>query len=205
MLERFGVFDFFSYTLPGGIYLAAVLTALKLWPIAPALVPFKLDAPLLAILVVVAYLIGLLMSLVTWNPWSRLFRAQQLDKILEKLQRTYPDFTLNMKPTQWPVLQANTAFKDREFSLALDKLRATKLMLSGVSLALFFFAAMLLVYAIGHPRSLISWLGVVTALGASALAMKGSRKYKSWTYHYTFELMIARVVKPEDFVIRKDQ
>ncbi len=204
MLDRLGIFDFFSYTLPGGIYLSALITALTLWPIAPVLPNFKLDATVLVILVAISYLIGLLMSFVKWTPWDRLFPSKKLEAVLEKLQQAYPEVKLKISPNQWPVLQANTAFENHEFSLAVDKLRATHLMLRSVSLALCVFVLLFLVYAAGHPNSLISWLAVIVALGASALAAKGSRIFKSWTYHYTFELMIARVVKPEDFVERKN-
>jgi hypothetical protein len=203
MLNRLGIFDLFSYTLPGGIYLSALITALTLWPIAPAIPNLKLDASVLVILVTISYLIGLLVSPVKWTPWDRLFPSRKVETILEKLQHTYPEVTLKIRPNQWPVIQANTALEDREFSLSVDKLRATHIMLRSVSLALCVFAFLSLAHALGHPNSLISWLGTIAALGASALAAKGSRTFKSWTYHYTFELMIARVVKPEDFVERK--
>ena len=203
MLNRLGIFDLFSYTLPGSIYLSALITALTLWPIAPAMPTLTLNASVLIILVTISYLIGLLVSPVKWTPWERLFPSRKVETILEKLQQTYPEVTLKMRPDQWPVLQANTALEDREFSVAVDKLRATHMMLRSVSLALCVFVFLSLAHAMGHPNSLISWLGAFAALGSSALAAKGSRIFRSWTYHYTFELMIARVVKPEDFVERK--
>ena len=122
MLNRLGIFDLFSYTLPGGIYLSALITALTLWPIAPAIPNLKLDASVLVILVTISYLIGLLVSPVKWTPWDRLFPSRKVETILEKLQHTYPEVTLKIRPDQWPVIQANTALEDREFSLSVDKL-----------------------------------------------------------------------------------
>lgn len=205
MLNRLGIFDLFSYMLPGSIYLSAIITALSIWPSGIKIPISELNASVLVVLVAASYLIGMLVSPLRWTPWDLLFPYPDLNTILEKLGRTYPEVTLNMRPDQWPVLQAKIAFKDREFSLAVDKLRATHIMLRSVSLALCVFGVLALAYTVGHLESIISWVGAVVAFGASALAAKGSRMFSSWTYHYTFELMIASVVESEDFVKRRNE
>jgi hypothetical protein len=191
--------------LPGSIYLSAIITALSIWPSGIKIPISELNASVLVVLVAASYLIGMLVSPLKWTPWDRLFPYPDLNAILEKLERTYPEVTVNMRPNQWPVLQAKMAFEDREHSLAVDKLRATHIMLRSVSLALCLFVVLAVVYVAGHPESIISWVGAVVALGASALAAKGSRMFSSWTYHYTFELIIARVIEPEDFVKRRNE
>ncbi len=205
MLNRLGIFDLFAYTLPGGIYVAAIITALSIWPVGIDVPISKLNASTLVVLVAASYLIGMLVSPLKWTPWDRLFPYPDLNVILQKLQRTYPEVTLNIRPDQWPVLQAITALEDREYSLAVDKLRATHIMLRSVSLALCVFFILALAYALGHPKSITAWVGAVSALGGSALAAKSSRTFMSWTYSYTYELVIARVLIPTDFVKRSDE
>ena len=63
MLNRLGIFDLFSYTLPGGIYLSASITALTLCPIAPAIPTLKLDASVLVILVSCRWIVQVVLLL----------------------------------------------------------------------------------------------------------------------------------------------
>ncbi len=122
---------------------------------------------------------------------------------LEDLKQTYPEVSLNINPNQWPVLQASSALENLDLSLAVDKLRATHIMLRGVSLALWVFVGIAMIYASGHSESIISCcVGTIIAIGGSALAARGSRMYIRWTFRYTVELMIAQAIKPAVFVKR---
>jgi len=203
MLNRLGIYDLFAHMLPGAIYMSATIMALNLWPLGITIPFSKLNASVLALFIAISYLIGILMSPIKWTPWDGLFPSPDLNKALRDLQHTYPEVTLNINQNQWPVLQANSALENLDFSLAVDKLRATYIMLRSVSLALCVFVVIAIVYAVGHWESIISWFGAFITLGASALAVKASRMFSSCTFRYTIELMIARVIEPEDFVTRK--
>ena len=204
MLTRLGIYDLFSYMLPGAMYLGATITALKVFPIGIT-VPFSSFTPsVLALFVAVSYLIGIMMAPIKWTPWDRLLPKVDFNSELNDLQQTYPEISLHIKHNQWPVLQANMGLENFDASLAVDKLRATHIMLRNVSLALCVYFILALFYIVGHWDSIFGWIGAFIALSCSALAAKASRMFSSWTFRYTVELMIARVIDPSDFVKKKE-
>ncbi|RMG90967.1 MAG: hypothetical protein D6706_18705, partial [Chloroflexi bacterium] len=108
MTIQLGIYDFFAYAVPGGLYLLLFIYLLASFS------GIKLDFATLSnlslvqslIFIVVAYLVGLVVDRIAVF-WYRIFEPKQLeDKVLEKFKQRYSNLEFRFQGRDWPILIA---------------------------------------------------------------------------------------------------
>lgn len=202
-----GVYDFFSYTLPGGLYLFFLWsTFARLGAAPPPIQVAGLSITQIVILSVLSYLLGLLAAPLSRNRWFFLFGPVDAPRAaFERVMRTYPNVSLKFAPSQWTVLEGRLALEHGGTRGEIDKYRATHIMLRSISFALLLISLFELA-----DRLQASGFQVVEVLKAilvtlflvflSALAAKEGHKFANWSYSFVYELTIAQAMEITDFV-----
>ncbi len=207
MSIRFGVFDFFAYTIPGGIYLVLAMlishetTLGRIW-----ISKIPVSASTLLIGGVLSYVIGILFAGLSKNPWYRLFGPRSASTAAyQRISKTYPDVSFNFGPKQYPAILKMLRLRDTEAGLYVDKHRATAIMLRNLSFSLLCLAVgVLALYCRGNnlvlPVISATILFVMSAFGAT-----GSHKFSEWAHASTFEYIIGDTMTTAKLVVWKSE
>lgn len=185
-----GIYDFFSYTVPGLIYLLVVYAGLNLVrPISVEFGKFS-DATIwgsLILLVFFSFLVGHVFDSISHRVWYRVFYRGGSQ------ERAYNQFTkivgvrASFNPHQWSVLLAAIRHNNAQLADAIDRNKATSVMLRNISFALFLLG---LVFAVQTFISLGSWyvfapLSIVVFIG-SGISLRRSDHFNMAFYHMIY-------------------
>jgi hypothetical protein len=184
-----GIFDLFTYTIPGSLYLAffGYLAARVHW-IDPGAVARTPTVLLLIVLVLLSYLVGFL-AYPLGSVANRLVpRRRKRNTLQEFLRRVPAARGRDYVNADLSVLLAALQLHDKEVAIEVTRLRATGLMLrnSAPPLAFGFVAAIVELALWRHPV-LAAGLTVLFGFGCFALIVQG-RRFGHWAGLKTLEL-----------------
>ncbi len=206
MSIRIGIYDFFAHTLPGGLYLLALLYSFNLVdPVFIQIVPKDLSIIDFLLLGAASYILGLLCTPIAFKFWKVLNRSPNVQaEALQRVKKRFPHFELRCNGREWPILHARIEILNEELGARVDKHRATGIMLRNAIMA---FVALSLVSfstaAVRGPRSLEVLVGI-GFLVAAYLSNHECRKYLRWSYSLIFEATIADGLKSSE-ILRLNQ
>lgn len=177
-----GIYDVFSYAIPGLLYLFAFNEGLKLLN-SPSVDITQLDnvTPLFLI-GVLSYLIGHLFDHISHYIWYRRFYPGKSAERAYSSFVNYSDLESDFHPRQWPMLLSVIRHNNMEVCNTIDKSKATSIMLRNVSFALFLLTIIFLVSAFSSGF-LAGFL--ITAIGmliGSIVALRRSDNFNQWFY-----------------------
>ena len=184
MSITFGIYDFFSYTIPGVLYILVVnrfLFLLKLPSIDINNLNTNIGSALLW--VIVAYVVGQLMDSFSIKLYYRInkFHAETtaMKEFREKHKNLAIDFTINDRQTLFSVVRHNNL----DLALYIDNFKAISIMLNNISLALLLLAAEQLVEMLVSGFAFLTLVILVASLGFSYVAITRSALFNKW--HWT--------------------
>jgi hypothetical protein len=184
-----GIFDLFTYTIPGSLYLGFLsYLAFRLHWVAPGAVGGLPTALLVVILVLASYLlgyaaypVGALLNRVVPSRRDRQTRQEFLSRVPAARDRDYvqADSALLLSAIQ---------LQDKDVAAEISRLRAAGLMLrnSAPAVVLGLVAATVEIFASGRPGPAAAST-VVFAAGAVAMIIQG-RRLSYWAGLKTLEL-----------------
>ncbi|MCP4371827.1 MAG: hypothetical protein GY797_27475 [Deltaproteobacteria bacterium] len=200
MSIKIGIYDFFAYTIPGGIYLVSVIYLGYIFQ------SFNLDfatvdlVPLL-IFVALSYVVGLILNPIS-RMWYRFFKPENISQItFEKFQDNNFSFKFNFETKDIPILVSYIKQNDMDVASEMGQFNAMHIMLRNVSLSLVFLAIIQVLFLI----SKFSYWGLIVAViffGFSILAVKQSAKYEKWYYSNIYETLLAHNLTVSDLITR---
>lgn len=185
-----GIYDFFSYTVPGTVYLLVAYSALNLVrPTNVDLSKFS-DAAIwgsLILLVFFSFLMGHIFDSISHRAWYRLFYRGGSQ------ERAYDQFTkivgvkVFFNPHQWSILLAAIRHNNAQLAEAIDRNKATSIMLRNISFALFLLGVVFVIHAF---ISISSWcvfasLSLIIFIG-SAISLRRSDNFNMGFYHMIY-------------------
>ena len=138
MSVRISVYDFFAYTIPGGLYLFATLytcTVLGFLEIDW----FSLELSLMQIIIAagLAYILGLLLDPVAKLVYERVFMRTNLREVaFQEFQRRHPSLETRIQSQDWPTLLAYISRESIDLALDIERHNASNIMLRNLSLGL---------------------------------------------------------------------
>lgn len=135
-----GIYDLFSYTIPGALYLFLIL---ETWRLVTG-TNFPLDIGNIGHLVVaggLSFLLGIIISPVSRIIYYPLFLRKQTmeEKVLEEIKMRYAEVQIDFTADQWPIIFAHIRREDLEIANNIDRSRAFNVMLRNISLGLSLF------------------------------------------------------------------
>ena len=167
-----GIFDLFTYTIPGALYLGVLsYVAFRLHWVDPAAAGRLPIVVLVVIMVLVSYLLGYL--------------AYPVGALLNRVPAARGRAFVRADPS---LLLGALQLRDKDVAAEITRLRATGLMLrnSAPALVLGFATALVEIFASGHPAPATA-AGALFAAGAVALVVQG-RRLGYWASLKTLEL-----------------
>lgn len=205
MSIRIGVYDLFSHTLPGVIYLFSIIYVVKLYD--PTSIPidfFNLSIGQMVIYGTLSYIITILLDPFA-NFWFRIFisksaaanRLQELDKIHHKI-------SLNFKPHEWPIFLAFIKQESMEVATDIERFKATHVMLRNIGFGLLIFGLIQLVMFFARKFSLSHFFTAIPCFIFSIIAIKQGAKYDSWFYSMIYEAIAARTRTIKEYFDQKN-
>lgn len=185
-----GIYDFFSYTIPGMIYLVVAYATLNLF------LPINVDLHEVSdaiiwgsifLLVLLSFLVGHLFDFISHRLWYRLFyRSNSQARSYEKFTKI-TGVKASFNPHEWTVLLGVIRHNDLQLSDAIDRNKATSIMLRNISFALFLLRVIL---AVRVFISVDVWyvfviLAAITLI-ASAVSLRRSDDFNMGFYHMIY-------------------
>lgn len=173
-----GIYDFFSYTVPGMVYLLVAYLAWNLFgPVNVDLSKFN-DALLwggLIMLVLFAFLIGHIFDSVSHRVWYRLYyRSGSQERAYDQFSKIV-GVKASFNPHQWTILLAAIRHNDAQLADTIDRNKATSIMLRNISFALFLLGVVFVLQAIIFIGVwyVFSSLSIITLIGSAISLRRG--------------------------------
>ena len=193
MSIRIGIYDFFAYTIPGGLLLLLLFYGMDSFGVAGIWEKLNaLTTPQIFLLVVGAYLVGFI-----FNPfatkWSSWFESRNFEQdILDRIKKRNPALPVDIEAKDWAIWFASIRRENLELALEIDRYMAVAKMLRGVSLFLVLAGVMVLLNIIGQKHPAWYLVGVALSFLFSFVVMRESVYSKGRFFYSIFETVIAR-------------
>lgn len=193
MSIRIGIYDFFAYTIPGGLMLCIALGVLDMFDVPDVWVKFfNLNTLQIFLLIIGCYLTGFVINPVL-SKWSHLFEPKPFEQdAFDRFQKRNPDLKVDINPVDWPIWMATIRRESLEMAFEIDRFLAISKMIRGVSLFLLFSGLLALVNVIIARISAWYLPFIVLSFILSVVAVRESIKFKRWFYIVVFETVVSR-------------
>jgi hypothetical protein len=191
MSIRIGIYDFFAYTIPGAVYLSAIVYLLHtLHVVSVDPTSFSLSIPDIVILAVLSYISGLVLDPLPAPLWERLFGSKEVSEVaLDEFKQDHPSLAINFGAKDWPILLAYIRLEDIDVASDIDKSNAMSKMFKNICFGFFIFSAISIIQV---PRAgFWSVLLPLMFLLLSFLAGRQGTRFRRWFYLMIYEAIVA--------------
>ncbi|MEM8643038.1 MAG: hypothetical protein AAGG51_30105 [Cyanobacteria bacterium P01_G01_bin.54] len=203
MAIRVGVYDFFSYVVPGSVIVFAVLYLLAKLNALP-IDPQNISTPEFFILIGTAYLLGFVVDVVS-KPWRKIFSPKDTQgKVIREFSSRYPAFTAILHETDWYVFLSFIKRYSLDIARDVEQNNATSIMLRNSSFSVLFLGFTFLIDLIFF-RSTLSIILSMFCVVFSVILQKQSIKFKNWFYLGLYQSTIALILEKDDFFTNFDR
>lgn len=206
-----GIYDVFSYAIPGILYLFTFNEGLRLLRL-PSVDVSRLDnVAFLILLALLSYLVGHLLDYISHRIWYRRFYPGQSPERAHSRFEDYSGMRLDFKPRQWPLLLSAIRQNNMEVANTIDKNKATSIMLRNVSFALFLLTIVLGISALTSGFSFFFLLGTIASLIGCIVSLRRGDEFNQWFYQLIYEQSLMygtsldEVLENSRCKIRKDE
>lgn len=182
-----GIYDVFSYAIPGILYLYTFNEALRLLRLPNLEMTILTEGAYLLVLGMLAYLVGHLFDFISHKVWYRRFYPGKSEERAYKRFKSLPEVNAEFEPMQWSLLLSVIRHNDMELCNTIDKNKATSIMLRNVSSALFLLTIVFAVSAVIDTFSLIYLLGAIASLVGCIVSLRRSDVFNQWFYMLIFQ------------------
>lgn len=187
MSITFGIYDFFSYTIPGIIYLLVINQLLKLFKFPSINIDILNTNVTSALLgIIIAYIVGHIMDMIA-RRWFFLFYQDFLQKrLIDRLKENYPELKIEFGTRDLRVLFSFIRHHQLELAESIEKYKVINIMLQNVSLALLLFGIQEILFIVIHGLSIGAVVLSVIAFWFSILALQRSALFNDWYWSAIF-------------------
>ncbi len=193
MSIRIGIYDFFAYTIPGGLiilllFIGITQPALQVVWISMSCLTFAQ----LFFFGLASYITGYICGPV-FNKWRELFEKKHAKaEAEERFSAKYPMIFKETSIKDWAIWLAVVRRENLDLSFEIDKHKAVSKMLEGTSLALIIFIPVLIAYFFKEMINIWYFWLIPLLILSSILSIKQSIKFNTWYYSTVYENIISR-------------
>jgi hypothetical protein len=204
MSIKLGLYDFFAYTLPGGLYLSVVAYGAAIF----GLIVIDLNSlgtlsfVQIVILVAVAYFISFVFDPFA-KYWHRLFKGGKgyTRRVYDNYTSSHAAFEFKLPPDDWPVMLAYIRRENIEIAGDIERLNVSRIMMRNVSLGLAFLTVLQSIQCLRtNFLPLDAALLIVFAAGSVLCGRQGAT-FQAWFYQSLYQAILARSLTISDLVI----
>jgi hypothetical protein len=197
MSVRISIYDFFAYTIPGGIILSIVLYITQKYQVLSI---YFSDLSTLELLgtAVLAYLVGYFIDPISKTLWYRFFCPRNLHKItLNDFNKRHPDIEIPFQKMDWYISFAYIKQCSVEMAQELEHLNVTNIMLRNSSFGLLLFGIVFAFEFATHNFMLIYLIASIMCLTAATVLVRQAVKYRVWFFEGLFQCLVALLSDPK--------
>lgn len=192
MSLKLGIYDFFAYTIPGGLLLIIVFGSLEIFGITDLINWIgELSFFKLFLFAICAYLNGFVFEPII-SKWAKIFQKRDfVGYAFKEFKEHYPKRELNFDPYEYSIWIAGIRRKSLSLVVEIDRFMALSKMLRGIGFAIQLGALALIFIPIFTKISL--WLipvGLIAGL-LSITTIKESKKFHKWYYWVIYETILS--------------
>jgi MFS family permease len=182
-----GIYDVFSYAIPGILYLFSFNEGLRLLRLPFIDISQLNSTSYLVLLVLLSYLVGHLFDYISHYIWYRRFYPGKSEERAFSRFKVSSGVMQDFKPQQWSILLSVIRHDNTEVCNSIDKNKATSIMLRNVSFALFLLSIVFVISAFISGFSLIFLLGAIATLISSIIALRRGDVFNQWFYMLIYQ------------------
>ncbi len=208
MSVRIGIYDFFSYTLPGVFYLLIIAYGLFVFgfiKIDPnALSGFSFYSFL--ILIGAGYIAGSLLDPIAYR-WSLFFQSRPRVArkfAFDEFHKLHPQIELNFKPEDWRILLYTLKHSSIEAATEIELHSVAGVMLRNISFGLALISTIYLLFFFVVNNNLWNLVLAGISFYFSTVAIKRGRLRRHWFYLSIFEAFVAYYLVQEKSISHKE-
>ncbi|MGG6293973.1 hypothetical protein ACQ4M4_06080 [Leptolyngbya sp. AN02str] len=206
MSIQIGLYDFFAYTLPGVLLVAALIYAgasLSLFQLNFQQLN-ELSTPITLIGIGISYILGMLLEPIA-KRWYRLIQPKGRTKeIFKEFKALHPNFVVNVRPEEAGLMRAYIKQKNLELALDIEKNGATSKMLRNFSFVFLILTLILMLNWFSHSFQILYLVALCFTTFLSFVAAYESTKFDRWFHYLTLESIAAFSLEPSEHVMIKD-
>ena len=197
MSIRMSIYDFFSYAVPGGVFMSPFLYLLsKYYDKVFSLSGMSFWGFL--IWGSLAYIIGYAIDPLVSKSWYKIFRSENFfQETMEKFNERHTTVNVKFQEMDWYIPLSFIKRHSIEMAYDVEKFNAINIMLRNVSFGLLIYT---IIFSIEFFLEDYAWIYAVLAvicLSFSVTLGRQSAKFQKWFYQSIYQTLIALVMKPE--------
>jgi hypothetical protein len=202
MSVKLGIYDFFAYTIPGGIITTAIIF------VVVNHFGFVIDVSKVSIfefvvLVTLAYLMGYVNDFIARKTWYKIFHRKNLyETTIADLNKRNRAFDVVLNEIDWYIPFAFIKKKNLDMAQDIDKLNVQNIMLRNSSFGILVFAIIFGIEFFLNGYLLNYAIASVFCLVVSIILARESIKFASWFYQSIYQHLVALLVTSEQLPIK---
>lgn len=202
MSIKLGIYDFFSYLIPGGIVIAVFIFILDKH------LAFGIDFGNLSIVEflvagTLSYLIGFATDFVAGKTWYKLFRKNDLFEVtMSEFNKRHPTIEVQFQEMDWFIPFSFVKKQSLEMAQDIDKFNVINKMLRNSSFGILLFAITFAVEFFLESYSLVFAALSVLCLFIAIILAQQSVKFAKWFFQSIFQSLVAVVATPEQMPVK---
>ena len=188
MSITFGVYDFFSYTVPGFLYIWTINQLLAIFNLPHFSVEnISLDIGFALVGIVASYVAGGLVDALAYK-WYLLFYKQRTEQeALDNIKKNYPELGIDFELKDRRLLFSFIKHNDLQLAKNIGKFKALSIMFHNISFGLFLFALVQAIKLLTDEASVSGVAFILVALVFSRISIKRSALFNFWYWSGNFE------------------
>jgi hypothetical protein len=186
MTISLGLYDIFSYIVPGFLYLYVMIEFMGVlgWRTVDLNQIDTIGSLLLS--TVVSFILGHIVGSITYNYWYKLFfKTHPPSLALARLRKLFPDTQFDFKPDDNELFFAVIRHHDKSLAEKIEITRVNSIMLRSISFGLFLYG-ILQVWLLFDQRQSSYLVIAITALLSSVITLRRSGTFYKWFFTSVF-------------------
>jgi hypothetical protein len=200
---KIGLYDFFARTIPGGIFLAALLYILRRNQIY-AFTFTGMSGIEVSLFAICSFVAGFIIDPIANNFLYRLFfpKGQNEEKTMIEWNKKQSGFEVYPREMPWYISLSYIKRHNLEMAYDVERLRVMSVMLRGASFGAVIFTVIFAIEFIGLEFHFKYVIFSLLCLAAAIISILESVKYRTWFYKALYESVIALIITPEQLPIK---
>jgi hypothetical protein len=200
---KIGLYDFFARTIPGGIFLFALLYILRRYQIYSFSLA-NISAIELPLFAICSYIVGFIIDPIANKYWYRFFnpKGQLHEKTMMEWNKNYSGMKVQTQEMPWSIPLSFIKRHNLEMAYDVERFNVMSIMLRGASLGALVF---MVIFAIEFISRGFLWRYLIFSLlclTAAIISILESVKFRTWFYKALYESVIALIITPEQLPIK---
>jgi hypothetical protein len=200
---KIGLYDFFARTIPGGIFLGALLYILRRYQIY-AFTFTNMSAMEGSLFAICSYIAGFIIDPIANNYWYQFFkpRGRLHEETMMGWNKMHSGIEVQSQEMPWYIPLSYIKRHNMEMAYDVERFNVMSIMLRGASFGALIFTVIFAIEFISRGFLLRYVIFSVLCLTAAIISIRESVKFRTWFYKALYESVIALIITPEQLPIK---